>query len=93
MTDQTADTPPEALESMQLEAIMRTPVLLAARWECQSTTVQDQPAVVISIQRPTDTARVVLLRDDALRFAADIRKQAQAGPQLVTPASGLVVPR
>jgi hypothetical protein len=83
---------PEA-DAMRVETIMQTPVLMAARWECQPTTVADQPAIVISIQRPTDTARVVLLRDDALRLASDIRKQANTGPQLVMPPSGLVVAR
>lgn len=50
------------------------------------------PLVVLQVQTPVGFAVYFMSRDDALGLASILKQQAQQGPKLVTPPSGLVVP-
>lgn len=81
------------MDAEQQQQQMVPPSPLPEAWAVAGTMVGNQPAVIVQISGPHGVQIHFLGRDDALKVASDIKRQAQSGPQLVTPPTGLVVPR
>lgn len=80
-------------EAEQPAPQMVGPAPLPEVWTIGGAMIGPSPAVVIQVSGPHGINIHFLDRDVALKVAGDIRRQAQSGPQLVTPPAGLVVPR
>ena len=77
----------------ELAAVMSQVVILPINCNAVSLEMNDgSPGLLLTIQTPVSTMRLGLSRDQALALASLLRKQAQTGPALVTPPSGLVIP-
>lgn len=86
-------TPTERAQ-VEFAAAMAQPVILPTAWSITPADNDGDPMVVLSVQTPASSQRVVLTRDNALAMASQLRKAAQTGPGLdLPPAAGkLVVP-
>ena len=90
----TPDQMAEIQQQMAAEQVFAQPVMLPLRYEVGSVQAPDgSPLVVLALQTPAGSQRVVLARDDAINLASAIKKQANVGPQLVAAPPGFVVPR
>lgn len=68
---------------------MQTPLALPTRWAVDALSLADgSPALLLQFQRPTDTVRIVLGRDDVLALVSELKRKANTGPSLVLPTMG-----
>ena len=98
MTAQPEMTPEDMAEvqaRMQAEQQVFNQVIpLPLRYLVDSAQAQDgQPMITLFLETPAGSLKVAMDRDFALGMAANLKKQANTGPQLVTPPAGFVVPR
>lgn len=77
----------------QLQQVMMTPVPLPTSWSAEGVDTNQGRGVIVSVVTPAGSIRVVLPAEGALRFASEVKKAANGGSGLITPPSGLVVPR
>lgn len=86
---------PELTEAqlMQLEisAMFERPIRIPLRWGFLPLDLGDDgPGVLIEIETPAYKARMVMTRDDALRFSSNLKRTVHTGPSLAVVEGGRV---
>ena len=80
-------------EPLDTEAMAIPPMPVPTQFAVIPIVMPDTtPAIVVRIESSTGCNMFFISRETALELASLLKRGANTGPQLVTPASGLVVP-